>query len=122
MASKAEQLKDVLREVKSELAEAEAIAIVGVDGTIFASDMPEADSTRVGAMVAAFLGLSNRISKTLQRGAPQDSLLRGEQGNLAIYVAGTKAVLSVTTPPETNMGMLNMVCREAAEKIKAILG
>ncbi len=122
MATKAEQLKDVLAEVKSELIEAESITIVGTDGSIFATDMPEADSTRVGAMVAAFIGISNRVCKTLQRGASVDSLVRGEQGYLAFYVAGNKAVLSITTPPDMNMGMLNMVCREAAEKIKAILG
>jgi len=121
MATKTEGLKDVVQSIKSELSEAEHIAIVATDGTVFASNISGGESTKVGAMITTFMGLSKRTCKTLDKGEPTEALIKAGSGFIAIYPAG-KATLGVTTLSDTNLAMLNMVCREAAEKIEDILG
>lgn len=122
MASKSQQLQEVLQQIQTELADTETIAIVAADGTVFATNAPGPDSNRVGAMVATFVGLSRKACQTLKKGEPTEGLIKGDSGYIAIYPAGKKADLGVTTKSSANLAMLNMVCREAAEKIQEILG
>jgi DNA-binding response OmpR family regulator/predicted regulator of Ras-like GTPase activity (Roadblock/LC7/MglB family) len=122
MATKTQQLKEVLDTVKAELTDAESIAIVASDGTIFASTVTGTEATRVGAMIATIVGLSRRACQSLKRGAATEALLRGTDGFVAIYPAGPQANLGVTTKSDVNLGMLNLVCREAADKIQNVLG
>lgn len=121
MATKTQQLKDVLDNVKTEFPEAD-ITIVASDGTVFASSVAGSDATKIGAMIATIVGLSRRACQALKRGEATEALLKGSEGFIAIYPAGTKANLGLTIKSEANLGMLNMVGREAAEKIQEILG
>ena len=121
MATKTQQLKEVLENVKAEFPDAD-VTIVASDGTVFASSVSGVDATRIGAMIATIVGLSRRACQALKRGEATEALLKGSEGFISIYPAGTKANLGVTTKSEANLGMLNMVGREAAEKIQEILG
>lgn len=120
MATKTQQLKEVLESVKAEFPDAD-VTIVASDGTVFASSVSGSDATRIGAMIATIIGLSRRACQTLKRGEATEALLKGSEGFISIYPAGTKANLGVTTKSEANLGMLNLVGREAAEKIQEIL-
>lgn len=122
MASKTQQLQEVLKDIQTELTEAETIAIVATDGTVFATNASGTDANRVGAMVATFVGMSKKACQTLKKGEPTEGLIKGETGYIAIYPAGKKADLGVTTKSSANLAMLNMVCRDAAEKIQKVLG
>lgn len=121
MATKTQQLKEILDNVKGEFPDAD-VTIVASDGTVFASSVAGADATKIGAMIATIVGLSRRACQALKRGEATEALLKGSDGFIAIYPAGSKANLGVTTKSEANLGMLNMVGREAAEKIQEILG
>lgn len=120
MATKTEQLKDVMNAVRTELPDAE-ISIVASDGTMFASTVTGSEATRIGAMISTIIGLSRKACQALKRGEASEALLKGSEGFIAIYPAGNKANLGVTTKTDINLGMLNLVGREAADKIQAIL-
>jgi YesN/AraC family two-component response regulator len=123
MATRAEQLKEVLTNLSNELADVETIAVVATDGTIFSavSKVGE-DASKVGAIIATIQGLSRRACSTLERGEQKEALIRGEKGYIALYPAGKKASLGITTMPNANLGMLNLTAKEAADKISKILG
>lgn len=122
MASKTQELKNVLEGIKTDLPDSESIAIVAADGTMFASTLTGTDATRVGAMISTIVGLSRRACQNLKRGEAQEALLKGAEGFIAIYPAGTHANLGITAKPDANLGMLNLVGRESAEKIQEVLG
>ncbi len=122
MATRSEQLQEVVQNVKLELGEAETIMIIAADGTVFASNASGSETAKVGAMIATFVGLSRKACRALKRGEPIEGLIKGENGFIAIYPAGEKASLGVTIMSEANLAMLNLVCQEAAEKIAVILG
>lgn len=121
MATKTQLLKEILDNVKTEFPDAD-VTIVASDGTVFASSVSGGDATKIGAMIATIVGLSRRACQALKRGEATEALLKGSDGFIAIYPAGSKANLGVTTKSEANLGMLNMVGRDAAEKIQEILG
>ena len=64
---------------------------------------------------------SENALKELQRGEINKVLVEGKDGSLILMNAGPNAILAVLVKQKTNLGLLFLVMRRAAENIAAIL-
>ncbi len=120
--SKQERLNAVLTSLRSAMPELRGALVATVDGLPIAQAMGEGtDANRVAAMAATALGLGKRINDTLGSGSLTDMSVGGASGQVYIYAAGLKGVLTVVTPPGVNLGLLHMEARDAAEHVAGIL-
>jgi uncharacterized protein len=88
-----------------------------------ASALPESmEDDRVGAMSAAILGLGERASAELGRGALTQVFIEGENGYIMLIAAGDRAVLTCIAAVEAKLGLALYDMRDAAETIAEILG
>ncbi len=117
------QLRDVLRSIRDELEDAEIIALAGQDGKIVASDVADGTSVpNLEAMIAAFVELSMNACQTVEQGEFTEGLMEGDEGIITLYHTGMNVVLGVVIRmSESNLGMINIVCRTAAKTINDIL-
>lgn len=76
------------------------------DGFLVAHDIPDLEPTEIAALVATTRALAART--TLAAGAGQflEVIVRGSLGYLAVYAAGSSAVLAVIGTDDLNVGML----------------
>jgi hypothetical protein len=105
-------------------------AIPQLDGVLLASTdgLPIAhsfstggDPNRVAAMAAAALGLGKRIGETFNSGMLTELSVRGTEGQMFLYAAGSKGVLALTVPVSANIGMIHIAARHAARRIAEVL-
>ena len=116
------KLRSILRELNSISDSIEASAITSRDGLSVASVLGDGvDPDRLGAMCAALLGLADTTARELNRGKLQQVLIHGSIGYMLISHVGEKAVLAVAAKPDTNLGMVFLETKKAAEKIAALI-
>ncbi|MCD6484645.1 MAG: roadblock/LC7 domain-containing protein [Candidatus Odinarchaeota archaeon] len=120
---KNKELQKVLKELRNSVSgNIEASVIVDVQGLPISSDMPEnINEGIIAAMTATILSVSENALKELQRGEINKVLVEGKDGSLILMNAGPNAILAVLVKQKTNLGLLFLVMRRAAENISAIL-
>lgn len=120
-ASKSVELARVISSMRRAIPELHGVMIASVDGLAVAHDFPAADAERIAAMAATALGLGSRISERTNLGGLAEAVIRGEQGYLVVYSAGDDAVLVLSGPIDSNLGLMRIESRLAAVDIKQIL-
>lgn len=120
--TKSEELAAVIASIREAIPELYGVMIASVDGLAVAHDLPEADAERIAAMAATALGLGSRITERTNLGTLAEAVIRGTEGNLVVYSAGTDAVLVLTGPLESNLALMRMEARVAAVQINSLLG
>lgn len=68
-------------------------------------------------MAAAAANLGRRISESMATGNLSEVSIRGDEGVLFIYSAGSKAVLAVMGPMGANAGLIHLEARTSAKEI-----
>ena len=121
-SSKSADLAQIIHSMHRAIPELHGVMIASVDGLAVAHDFPEADAERMAAMAATALGLGTRITERTRLGTLAEAVIRGEQGYLVVYSAGTDAVLVLSGPIDSNLGLMRIEARVAAVDIKQILG
>ncbi len=121
-SSKSADLAQIITSMHRAIPELHGVMIASVDGLAVAHDFPEADAERMAAMAATALGLGTRITERTRLGTLAEAVIRGEQGYLVVYSAGTDAVLVLSGPIDSNLGLMRIEARVAAVEIKQILG
>lgn len=116
------QLQSLLESLRTALPEVRGILVASIDGMPVAQNLLEGDANRIAAMVATALSLGKRISDSFGGGQFQETSVYGQSAQVFIYSAGTKAVLSVTASGLTNVGLIHLESRAAAQKIAQLLG
>lgn len=120
--SKTEALNSVLASLSATSGDIEACAVVSVDGLMMASNFPAGlEEDRVGAMAASLLGMSERASKELDRGALQQIFVRGQGGNVVIMAAGPEGVLVVLCSQNAKLGLIFLDMQRAAQELAKII-
>lgn len=120
--SRAQQMVDQLRDLRSVSSDVEASAVVSMDGLTIASDLPaSSEEDRVSAMSAAMLSLGERISKELGRGHLDQVYIRGAEGYVLLMPAGEDAVLTVLARREAKLGLVMLDARRAAADIAKLV-
>jgi predicted regulator of Ras-like GTPase activity (Roadblock/LC7/MglB family) len=88
-----------------------------VDGLVLAHDTPRTEPESLAALTAAALGVALRLTDATGRGDLRELLLRGEQGYVATYAAGSSAVLTLLAQDRVNVGRLHLEGRRAGSRI-----
>ncbi len=120
-ASKSSELNRVIASMHRAIPELHGVMIASTDGLSIAHDFPEADAERIAAMAATALGLGTRITERTNLGSLAEAVIRGEHGYLVVYSAGADAVLVLTGPLDSNLGLMRIEARVAAVDIKRLL-
>lgn len=89
------------------------------DGLLIAHDVPGLEPTQIAALVAAIHAVAVRASLSTASGQLKEVITRGSDGYLAVYAAGSAAIVAVLGTSELNVGMLNFRARKMIERIAA---
>ena len=117
-----ESLDDLLKKLLGAIPEVKAAAIVSAEGLPIASALPQGvDETRIAAMTAALLSLSERAIIEMGKGDFDQLYVKGSDGYLLILQAGPNAVLTVSTSSEVRLSLILLDCRRTYEKIAQLI-
>ncbi|PIE21310.1 MAG: hypothetical protein CSA64_02550 [Arachnia propionica] len=120
--SKSDELARVLGNIRRSIPELYGVMIASTDGLAIAHDFPESAADQVAAMAATALGLGQRVSERTDLGELAEAVVRGQSGYMVVYAAGVDAVLVMTGPIESNLGLMRIEARVASVEIKQLLG
>lgn len=116
--AKHEALKNHIEALRDAIPELKGVLLASNEGLPIAHSLSNgADPNRVAAMAAAASSLGRRISDSMSVGNLGEVAIRGDEGWLFIYSAGTKAVLAVMAPQAANAGLVHLEARSAAKDI-----
>jgi predicted regulator of Ras-like GTPase activity (Roadblock/LC7/MglB family) len=108
--------------VRHVVPELNGVMIASLDGLPVAHDFSTAEADRVAAMSAVALGLGKRISERTELGHFQEVVVRGDSGYLVAYSAGDQAVLVMSGPSDSNLGLMRIEARAASVVVNLVLG
>ncbi|WP_079074956.1 MULTISPECIES: roadblock/LC7 domain-containing protein [Streptomyces] len=111
---------DVLGELKrlrTRMPQLRGALTASVDGLLLAQDATDVEAEGVCALTAAALGVALRLSDATHQGGFRELLIRGEQGYVATYAAGSSAVLTLLAEPRINVGRLHLEARRSSALI-----
>ena len=118
MATRAEQMQQILKALVTNTPDVEGSATVSIDGLVLASALPSGtDEDRVSAMAAALLSLGERTAHELQRGTLEQIYVKGNAGYIILMQAGPEAVLEVIAGSQAKLGMVLLDMKRAAQEI-----
>jgi predicted regulator of Ras-like GTPase activity (Roadblock/LC7/MglB family) len=120
---KSEQIADVLTRLLEGSADIEGVAVVGMDGLVYSSNIPQKalDVNMVGASSAAILGLSMRSVDQLKRGKFTQTLIQGDAGNIIVTKLNADTLFVGLTPKDINLGMVFAESRAMIEELVDIV-
>lgn len=116
------ELSRVVSELRRSIPELNGAMVASADGLSVAHDFPEPEAERMAAMAATALGLGKRISDRTGLGEMQETVVRGDRGYLVVYAAGEQAVLVLSGPFNSNLGLMRIEARAASTEINKLLG
>ena len=117
-----DSLDDILKRLLGAIPEVKSAAIVSAEGLPIASALPQGiDETRIAAMTAALLSLSERAIIEMAKGDFDQLYIKGSNGYLLVMQAGINAVLTVSTTKEVRLGLILLDCRRTCEKIAQLI-
>jgi uncharacterized protein len=87
------------------------------DGLLVAEDLAGLEPTQIAALVATMHAVAARASLSTQCGQVTEVITRGTEGYLAVYAAGSAAIVGVLGVSDMNLGMLNLKARKVIDRI-----
>lgn len=121
--SRTEMLNEVLDNMARNLSgEVNGSAVVSTDGIVFAARFTSnVNVDRVSAIAATTLGVSRRVSKDLQLGDNDETIIKCNNGYFLVLPINDKSLLAVHLNKGGNLGMIRLEASDAASKITMIL-
>jgi len=116
MAAEAEVL-DELHRLRARVPQLTGALAASVDGLVLAHDTPGVEPEGVAALTAAALGVAVRLADATTQGDFRELLVRGTDGYVATYAAGTSAVLTLLAEDAVNVGRLHLEGRRSSSRI-----
>lgn len=113
MAAEADVLVE-LKRLRSRIPQLRGALTASVDGLVLAQDAPDVEPEGLCALTAAALGVALRLSDATHQGGFRELLIRGEEGYVATYTAGSSAVLTLLAEPRVNVGRLHLEGRRSS--------
>jgi len=111
-------LESVLKDLEATVGDIEGSAVVRSDGLIVAFAMPRAtDESLVAAMSAALLNIGTRTAKELARGDLDKVIVSGTKGDVVLMGSGSESILSATTKPGANLGLVLVEMKRTTTKL-----
>ncbi|MER7680873.1 MULTISPECIES: roadblock/LC7 domain-containing protein [unclassified Streptomyces] len=116
MAAEPEVL-DELHRLRARVPQLTGALAASVDGLVLAHDTPGVEPEGVAALTAAALGVAMRMADATGQGDFRELLVRGVQGYVATYAAGSSAVLTLLAQDRVNVGRLHLEGRRSGSRI-----
>lgn len=122
MASRTEQILEILRGLRAASPDVIGSAVVSIDGFVIASVIPsEIDEELVAGMAAAAVGVGERISSELMASKLEQTFVRSEKGYVILDAVGQDAVLVVLTSKEAKLGLLFIDIRRKLADLERLI-
>ncbi|TKJ24154.1 MAG: hypothetical protein CEE43_00290 [Promethearchaeota archaeon Loki_b32] len=116
-----EKLETVLKRLLASNRDITIVIVTTMEGLPILSILPRGyDETRISAMVATLLSLSERTVVDMEIGVFKQIFIKGVDGYLLIFDA-EPAVLAVSTTEKAKLGLVFLECERASHKISKIL-
>ena len=113
---------DILKKLLGINPEIKAAAIISAEGLPIASVLPKSvDETKISAMTATLLSLSERAIIDMRKGNFHQLHIKGSEGNLLVMQAGLSAVLTISTTNDIKLGLILLDCKRVCEKINKLI-
>ncbi len=120
--SRVEQINKVLRALQSGTPDVEAAALISEDGLTIASALPQhMDEMRVGGMSATLHILGTKAAIELERGKPEEVLVRGRDGYVVMRAASQGTLLLLMAGKDAKLGLIFMDMARAISELKKLL-
>jgi len=87
------------------------------DGLVIGQDVHDLEPTQIAALVAALHAVAARASVSTDCGQLKEVLTRSTGGYLAVYAAGSTAIVALLGTPDLNVAMLNYQTRKIIDRI-----
>ena len=114
-----QRFDEILKKFIAANPEVKAAAIISIEGLPIASALPQSvDETRIAAMTAALLSLSEKAIIEMKKGNFNQLHIKGSEGYLIVMQAGLNAVLTVSTTKDVRLGLILLDSRRTCEKIE----
>ncbi len=109
---------DIMKKLFKSNPEIIAAAIISAEGLPIASVLPNGvDDTKISAMTATLLSLSERATIEMKKGNFEQLFIKGSEGYLIVMQAGLSAVLTISTTNDVRLGLILLDCKRACKKI-----
>ncbi|WP_457627936.1 roadblock/LC7 domain-containing protein [Oceanithermus sp.] len=119
--SKQEQIEGILNQLKGALPELQEVIVASGDGLSIAQLGGSENSARLAAMAATAHGLGKRIATTSHLGNLTETVVLGDSAYFIAYAIGDKAVLAITMPSGSNLGLVRLEAQEHARQLAQVL-
>ena len=116
-----EKLEPILKKLLANNPNITIAIIVSIEGLPILSIITSgSDETKISAMVATLLSLSNRAVKDMEMGEFKQLYIKGNDGYLLVFEA-EPAVLAVSTTENVELGLIFFECERVSFEISNIL-
>ena len=110
-------ITDELRSIRDNVPGVRGSITATSDGLPVAHDLPGLEPTQIAALVATMHAVAARASLSTQCGQVKEVITRGADGYLAVYAAGSAAIVGVLGLSDMNVAMLNLQARKSIDRI-----
>jgi predicted regulator of Ras-like GTPase activity (Roadblock/LC7/MglB family) len=119
--TKKEKLDEVLTGLMK-VGQIKACAIVSKEGLLINSRTPpDVDARIFSALCSTIMGAAEAASGQMTTGIVSQISLKTEKGTIVLIPAGLKAILTVLTDPEAQIGLIFYEMEERASMVDLIL-
>jgi uncharacterized protein len=119
--TKKERLDDVLSNLM-QVGQIKACSIVSKEGLLInARTPPDVDARIFSALCSTIMGAAEAASGQLSTGIVSQISVKTEKGTMVLLPAGDKAILTVLTDPEAQLGLIFFEMESRATQVDEIL-
>jgi uncharacterized protein len=119
--TKKELLDDILTDLV-QVGQLKACGIVSREGLLINSrSPPDVDDRIFSALCSTIMGAAEAASGQLTTGTVSQVSVKTEKGTIVLIPAGSKAILTVLTEPEAQLGLIFFEMESIADQVEHIL-
>lgn len=120
--TKKEKLDDALTSLM-QVGQIKASGIVSKEGLLINSRTPpDVDARIFSALCSTIMGAAEAASGQMTTGSVSQISVKTEKGTIVLIPAGAKAILTVLTEPEAQLGLIFFEMESMAEQVNQIMG
>ncbi len=119
------EVKSIIADIRKEIPDIKAITLASKDGVSIYSDIGFAlgeaiDEETISALGVLIYSTARKLNTAFQNGDLEGLTVSGSAGLTVVYDVGADAILILVLPKEANIGLVRIVARQAAEKLRKL--
>ena len=121
---KSEKVAKILANIVEGETDMEGAAVIKMDGAVYAVEFSKQaieENNDLGTISATVWGLSKQSIKQLKRGDFNQTLIRGDQGNIIISNLNDEFIFVCLIPIDVNLGIVLSEARTVTEMLRSVL-